>query len=484
MNTINGEIEATMQQEVAEVVADLKYREMEKWIKTNFSILTCQQVYDKLINDPTQTNEEKLNVIREHKQRTRQVCTEFASMQRSATSIKEVQIMLKLAQVTVSQMRIQFANTLDMYTQGGSTDDKNADSMTVSRDECITHMSQNCTALYKLERELTERIGNRASQWNVTRLLSIAKQGTSFILDVLSKTGEVTKLVFNNLAHLASYLMPMVAKLILFTLHSPRAALMALLYVKHLKRSLCRNFVGWLINSNIDLPPTTTSQNLCYYINQLKTSTTTIASNVGPAIMIRSLGGAVEKVFLSTSQPLGALITVAFLPIPVFGPVLGPLLGGICQAAFSVTGEVLREAAEFAAHKQLVDNTFYQFFELIQISDCLSMYYAQVALNSRIVAAPEQKSFGSPSGRPKRRCGRPPITATRCPPTRTFKSKSNNGQSNEQPPITTPPTKTKLKRNGKQRSTQPPVTAMHCHPIKSTSTQRPRPRRGRQAARK
>ena len=394
-----------MQQEVAEVVADLKYREMEKWITTNFSISTCQQVYDQLMNDPTQTNEEKLNVIREHKQRTRQVCQEFANMQRNASSVKEVQVMLNLAQITVSQMRIQFANTLDMYSQGG--DNNAADSaLTVSREECITHMSQNCTALYKLERELTERVGSRILRWNVSRLLSIAKQGTSFILDVLSKTGEVTKMVFNNLSHLASYLMPMVARLIIFILHSPRAALMALLYVKHLKRSLCRSFVGWLLSNNVELPPASTTQNLCHYIRQIKVTTTEIASNVGPALVIRSMGGAVEKLFLTTSQPLGALITVAFLPIPVFGPVLGPLLGGMCQAAFSITGEVLREAAEFAAHKQLVDNTFYQFFELIQISDCLSMYYAQVALNSRIVTAPEQKSFGVPKKRPKKFRGR------------------------------------------------------------------------------
>ena len=426
MNAIQDGLVATIQEEVADTVSDSKYREMEKWIKTHFSVSTCQQVYDQLINDPSQTVEEKLSVIREHKQRTRQVCQEFANMQRTATSVKEVQIMLNMAQITVSQMRIQFVNTLNTYT----TDTEHEDPMSaVSQEECITHMSQNCTALYKLERELMERMGTRTSQWNVSRLLSIAKQGTSFLLDVLSKTGEVTKMVFNNLAHLTSYLMPMVARLILFTLHSPRAALMALLYVKQLKRSLCRNFVGWLLSSNAELPPASTTQNLCTYIRYMKASTTTIANNIGPAHMIRSLGGAVEKVFLTSSQPLGALITVAFLPIPVFGPVLGPLLGGICQSAFSVTGEVLREAAEFAAHKQLVDNTFYQFFDLIRVSDCLAMYNAQVALNSRIVSTPEQKSFDGVKTKkrrpkPKTRGPRPPnqkrpIATVRLPPSKT-----------------------------------------------------------------
>lgn len=233
---------------------------------------------------------------------------------------------------------------------------------------------QDCDGLDRYEQELLAQMKGREEQWGVQRVLDVAKRGGQFVLQVMNKAGDVLRVVLESVLQLGLYLLPMLTKAIMMVIYSPKAVLMALIFVKHLKHKLCSTVSHWLLLRNVDVPPKTTLLTVTESTGRMLEVGKDVIKNVGAAEMTQVIGNTLQNVFKNSSVSFGTIVTASVSLVPGVGPVLGPLAGGLISGAMETTGGVLKEAAEVAAHQELVGNAFGQFLETIDISDCANIF--------------------------------------------------------------------------------------------------------------
>jgi hypothetical protein len=215
-----------IQREVALAINDTKYAQMQQWARDKFNVITCQELYTQLVNDDIMSDTEKLATIREHKDKTQKLCREFTNLKTQVGNDKHsVQVLLHLAQVTWAQLRINFTRSISAHAP---TDDELEDTQSaMSTEDCVNRMNGDCTELFRLEQQLITRIGSRWNRWSVKRVLSVIKEGSHFVANVVLKTGKVVRRIFDTMADIAQFCMPLVIKAILYTLASPTGALIS-----------------------------------------------------------------------------------------------------------------------------------------------------------------------------------------------------------------------------------------------------------------
>ena len=133
-------------------------------------------------------------------------------------------------------------------------------------EECSRAMraGSDCDALWTLENELQRRVqqtpGWSTKVWDyVNKGMEVVKQGTQFVLKT-AKDGVV--MVFKGAMQLLQFFLPYIMKLVGYLFSSPRAAVMAFMYAKHMQKRICRFIARSYLLSGKPVPQETMASKL------------------------------------------------------------------------------------------------------------------------------------------------------------------------------------------------------------------------------
>lgn len=368
--------------------------EMDRLLR-RLDIPTCTELEQRLREDDALDNAQRLQAIEEHRQQMRQVCREYALMKRmvatGAAASATVEGCIQVGREMLNQLRIQCASTLHDYIAvlGITADDPSNDDPSKKNADfqrCWTNMRATCAQLEQYEAELRritrlpEQQQAPSAAWRALRWVGRTLQGTA------ERIAQAAAWATKKGVSLLNLVLPILVRYIMYILHSPRAAVMALVFVRHAQRRLCRNVVQWWYGQRQGLRQADVVADVAGHAADH-------ARAIGPAAVMKAGGKAIRETMKSMTPTIAegikGLAVMSLTGVTALNAasatvvVVGTLVYNLVQASCNAAGEAMADAAEFAAYGQEVSNSFAHFFAFVRLEDCIEEH---------------RKRFGPPKG--------------------------------------------------------------------------------------
>ena len=410
---------------------DAKPAPTREMVMNAFQLPDCAALKAELQNDLSLTDEERLQRLQDHRADMHKLCQEVA---RTASQGKGTVEIMNLAATVAAQIRISFLSAVDRAAPGGFNVSADA------YDTCMSQLSQEagCEGLRDYEHQLLARLQAAAPVgWKETaraRITRVVQRGTQFVVQAKQFTAEGTwravQWVVSGFQRLWGFLVPPLVRFGMYMLHSPRAALLALMYVNHTKRHICRLLAKkWILHwkeatmnqrrdgktpGREDPQDDSAWGNVKEYMRKIGTGDTYRArlpflkghdSGRLAGTLKGSLGGAIGSIvqsgladggsYVADLMPLLGEALGTWIGMPQVGMGVGHVIRQIMKTSTSIASDVLREAAEFAAYQNDMDNAFSEFFRVLDIHDCVKVYSEEMTLAYTPTHSPGRHALGS-----------------------------------------------------------------------------------------
>jgi hypothetical protein len=254
----------------------------------------CAQMQQALENDPLLNDEERLHRLKDYRADMETLCREVARTVASEDRPR-ADAMVNLAATVAAQVRVAFLGAVERSGHGWAPD---------AYDTCMASLTQGagCEALWAYERQLVERLKDQnPTSWAAaarTRITHVVQTGKDFLVHGLQKTAQgalkATQWVVTGAGRLWAVLLPTVVRLGLYVMRSPHAALLAFMYVKHMKQRICR-FVARMYVFRGEEPPPPPGTTVRAQLGNMAGTAAAYAANVGPAALASGLGAIVQS---------------------------------------------------------------------------------------------------------------------------------------------------------------------------------------------
>ena len=351
-----------------------------------FGMPTCAELRNILQEDAKLPDSAKLQYIKDYEVGLQDLCRQV-TRETAMSGTKVVDGLLGVATMTLSQIRVGIlAYGEQVMGQSGAA------TQTAMFEECTRAMraGSDCDALWTLENELQRRVqqtpGWSTKVWDyVNKGMEVVKQGSQFVLKT-AKDGVV--MVFKGAMQLLQFFLPYIMKLVGYLFSSPRAAVLAFMYAKHMQKRICRYIARSYMLTGKPVPKETMASKL----GNLGEYAKEYVSNVGLSQIASGLGSVVKETLLNHSDSLvNAAVGAVSLGFPMAAP-LAMIVGGLVKGAIGVSADVMQDAAEYAAYQNDLDNAFSQLYEVLSFGDCVKAWRETTLLAGRINRYEENRS--------------------------------------------------------------------------------------------
>ena len=343
-----------------------------------FGMPSCAELHVILQKDDKLPDAVKLNYIKEYEAGLQDLCRQVAR-ETASSGEKVVDGVLNVAQATLTQLRVGILSYSEQVI--GSSGFMVQSAM---YQDCVRAMraGNDCNALWQLEQELQKRL-QQTSAWTskvwdyVNQAVSLVQKGGQILLKT-AKEGVVA--VFGGVWQLFKFFLPYIVKVTGYMFSSPRAAVLAFMYAKHMQKRICRFVARAYLMSGKPVPQATMKSQL----SEMGSTANDYFQNVGMSQIASGLGSVVKDTLMNHSDTLvNSAVGMVSVGFPLAAP-LAMLVGGMVKGAVKVSSEVMQDAAEYAVFQKDMDNAFTKLYEVLSFGECVKAWKETTTLSGRV----------------------------------------------------------------------------------------------------